>query len=1009
MKTASWCFRAIVFVLSAICVISPAGAETGENGPKARQILDAADVRGGLVVHVGCSDGKLTAALRAGESYLVQGLDRDETNVEKAREHISLLGLYGKVTVDRLADNRLPYIDNLVNLVVSENLDGVPMDEVMRVLCPGAVAYIKQNGKWKRTVKSRPPEIDEWTHYLHGSDNNAVAKDSVVASPFHAQWIGDPKWARHHNHLASTSAMVSAGGRLFAIVDEGPTPSLALPAKWRLVARDAFNGVVLWKRPVGPWEGVLRPFRSGPTELTRRLVAIGETVYVTLGYNGPLTALDAATGRVVRTYAGTEGTLEIIYNNGVLYLVAGTIDRGGYAESQRGAKASPAPRNKRLLAIKAEAGDIIWEKSNADTYELMPTTLCVQGDRVYFQNTSHILCIDARTGQVNWRAGRPVRTNRLSWSAPTLVVHEDVVLSADCSAEAGGVVTGDKTTWKVTAGTGNKESAVGELIAFSIKDGSELWRCETALGYNSPPDVFVANDLVWTGNTPGRNTSDFTEGRDLHTGQVSKRLESAAAFTETHHHRCYRNKATNQFILLGRTGVELINLAGGRPVRHCWIRGGCQYGVMPANGLLYLPPHSCACYIQSKLSGFWALAPKRQNSEIASPTSQRLQKGPAYSQIENRKSQIANPTDWPTYRCNAARTGRTSLKVPVALRPLWSTGIGARLTSPVVAGGKLLVAAVDEHTVHGLNAESGQPLWRYTGGGRIDSPPTIHEGKAIFGCADGHVYCLRMTDGELVWRFQAAPVDRRNVASGQIESLWPVTGSVLVRDGIVYCTAGRTSYLDGGMYLYRLDATTGALLGQTRFYDRNPQTGEQPEEIIEDVELPGTLPDVLVCDGDYIYLRDKVLGFDGTQKDKYVPHLYSSAGLLDDSWWHRTYWLWGERNWGRASGWHVMPNFRPSGRILVTDEDAVFGYGRRNVKTNNLKGYHLFRADKKVTPVNKQIRNNNKALVAHQKPAKVNYHWSRDVPVVVRAMVLAGDVLFATGPVMTGDDEPAFD
>ena len=71
----------------------------------------------------------------------------------------------------------------------------------------------------------------------------------------------------------------------------------------------------------------------------------------------------------------------------------------------------------------------------------------------------------------------------------------------------------------------------------------------------------------------------------------------------------YRNKATDQLIFLGRTGVELIDLDGGKPVRHCWIRGGCQYGVMPANGLLYLPAHSCACYIQSKLSGFWALAP----------------------------------------------------------------------------------------------------------------------------------------------------------------------------------------------------------------------------------------------------------------------------------------------------------------------------------------------------------------------------------------------------------------
>jgi outer membrane protein assembly factor BamB len=1008
-------------------MLSGVSAQTNDHEAEARQILQATGVKGGLVVHVGCGDGNLTAALKAGDSYLVQGLDRDAENVEKARECVDSLGLYGAVAAERLTGDGLPYIDNLVNLVVSEDLAEVSMDEVMRVLCPGGVAYIRQDGEWKKTLKSRPDEIDEWTHYLHGSDNNAVANDSVVASPFHTQWIGavandsvvaspfhtqwigDPKWARHHNHLASTSAMVSSGGRLFAIVDEGPNVSLAQPEKWRLVARDAFNGVVLWKRPVGPWEGVLRPFRSGPTELARRLVAVGDTVYVTLGYNKPLTALDAATGKIVRTYPGTEGTLEIICDDDVLYLVAGTIDRRGYAESLRQAKASPAPRGKRLIAINAETGDVIWQKANEDTAELMPTTLCIQGDRVYFQNTSHIFCVDARTGQVDWKIGRPVSTNRFSWSAPTLVIHGDVLLSADCSAQSDGGVGGENTVWKVTAGTGNKETAVGDLIAFSKKDGGELWRCKTALGYNSPPDVFVANGLVWTGNAPGRNTLDLTEGRDLRTGRVKKRLETAAAFTETHHHRCYRNKATAQFILLGRTGVELIDLAGGKPVRHCWIRGGCQYGVMPANGLLYLPAHSCACYIQSKLSGFWAVAPAQRKAEDRGQKTERLVKGPAYGKSLTSDLRPPSSDSWPTYRRDAGRTGRTSSAVPAKLNRLWRTGIGGRLTSPVVGSGRLLVAAVDTHTVHALDAHDGRRLWRYRAGGRIDSPPTICEGRAIFGCADGNVYCLRLTDGGLVWCFRAAPADRRTVASGQIESLWPVTGSVLVRDGIVYCTAGRTSYLDGGMYLYRLNSTTGALLGRTQFYDRNPETGEQPEETIEDVELPGTLPDVLVCDGEHIFLRDKVLNFDGTQQDGYLPHLYSSAGLLDDSWWHRTYWMWGERNWGRASGWHVMPAFRPTGRILVTDEDTVFGYGRRNVKTNNMRGYHLFRADKKVTPLKKQIRNNNRALVEHQRPAKVKYHWSRQSPVVVRAMVLAGDVLFAAGPVMTGAEEPAFD
>jgi outer membrane protein assembly factor BamB len=52
----------------------------------------------------------------------------------------------------------------------------------------------------------------------------------------------------------------------------------------------------------------------------------------------------------------------------------------------------------------------------------------------------------------------------------------------------------------------------------------------------------------------------------------------------------------------------------------------------------------------------------------------------------------------------------------------------------------------------------------------VDSPPTIYKGLALFGSADGYFYCLRLADGALVWRFRAAPLDRRTVAFGQVES-----------------------------------------------------------------------------------------------------------------------------------------------------------------------------------------------------------------------------------------------
>jgi hypothetical protein len=67
-----------------------------------------------------------------------------------------------------------------------------------------------------------------------------------------------------------------------------------------------------------------------------------------------------------------------------------------------------------------------------------------------------------------------------------------------------------------------------------------------------------------------------------------------------------------------------------------------------------------------------------------------------------------------------------------------------------------------------------------------------------------------------------------------------------------------------------------------------------------------------------------------------------------------------------------------------------------------------------VTPSSgkRQIKNNNLALTKHFKPTKVTYHWSCEVPLIVRAMVLAGDTLFAAGPAMARGDrvvEPSFD
>ncbi len=295
-----------VILLLISTLISVAGAQPRDYSREATQILASTDTRGGLIVHLGCGDGELTAALRINDRCLVHGLDTDPGVIAKARRHIQKLDLYGPVSVETLDGRDLPYADNLVNLLVAEDLGRVPRKECLRVLAPNGVLYIKSGSKWDKTVKQWPDSIDEWTHHLHDAGGNAVANDLVAGPPQHLQWTAGPLWARSHGWTPSVSAMVSAGGRLFYICDETLTcVDGAVPSKWFVVARDAFSGVLLWKRPIPRWgseefsgtpdtgEGVASVGRfTMPGNIGKRLVAVDETVYVTLGPIAPVTALE---------------------------------------------------------------------------------------------------------------------------------------------------------------------------------------------------------------------------------------------------------------------------------------------------------------------------------------------------------------------------------------------------------------------------------------------------------------------------------------------------------------------------------------------------------------------------------------------------------------------------------------------------------------------------------------------------------------------------------------------
>ena len=319
MSRAFWNSMVLFFALAAEFPCCAAPSARDEPAEQAEQIFAETGIQGGLVVQLGCGDGRLTAALRRNESYTVLGLDTDAARVAKARAFIQSRGLYGNVTIDHWQGGRLPLIDNLVNLLVAERGPSVSDEEILRVLAPGGVAYIRVDRVWGKTVKRWPREIDEWTHFLHDATNNAVSRDTVVGPPRHYQWLGSPSYLRHHDHLSGFSAMVSTGGRVFYIIDLGPRWSVQMPPQWTLMARDAFNGTILWQRPIPKWHAHLWPLKKGPAQIMRRLVAVGDTVYVTPAVGSPVVAFDAATGKVRRTFEGTEGAEEILLAGGLLF------------------------------------------------------------------------------------------------------------------------------------------------------------------------------------------------------------------------------------------------------------------------------------------------------------------------------------------------------------------------------------------------------------------------------------------------------------------------------------------------------------------------------------------------------------------------------------------------------------------------------------------------------------------------------------------------------------------
>jgi outer membrane protein assembly factor BamB len=520
------------------------------------------------------------------------------------------------------------------------------------------------------------------------------------------------------------------------------------------------------------------------------VLASGDGVY--LVGDGKIMALDGATGQDLRTYAKADRCRHLVLADGLLL----------------------AFEARQVRAFDAATGKQKWSSTEAAGAR----GPVVGAGKVYCAARRNIVCLGLADGNVKWT---------IPSTASVLFAFNHMVLTQAPAA-------------------GEKAKTAYTYTALRGADGEEAWSHTADRTKERYNEAYFAAGLVWvqsahdrglrknTGfHNPQGGSSYEWRGLDPASGEV-KRIFLAPV---TLQYRCHRLYVTDRF-LIGNRPVYFTDWTDGEVTRFEATRIACGSVCGLGQGMffgLYTRSTQCMC-VRPAMAGVSAYRSDGRTIDGTPPTEEegRFEQGSARPP---KSPPAPAAADWPMYRRDMRRTACAGGSVPAKLTVAWrrqllpgSAGDGGVLrndwrldrvfgdpaSQPTVAGGKVFVSLTHAQQVAALEAKTGEVAWRFHAPARLSAPPTIHRGLCLVGCHDGWVYCLRADDGRLVWRFRAAPAERRIVAYGQVESAWPVTGGVLVAGDRAYVVAGRTTEADGGVYVHALAPATGECLWSAR-------------------------------------------------------------------------------------------------------------------------------------------------------------------------------------------------
>jgi len=184
-------------------------------------------------------------------------------------------------------------------------------------------------------------------------------------------------------------------------------------------------------------------------------------------------------------------------------------------------------------------------------------------------------------------------------------------------------------------------------------------------------------------------------------------------------------------------------------------------------------------------------------------------------------------SDWPMWRYNANRSASSPAGLPDQLYLQWGRQYAPRtmvwddplnqdlmpydkVFEPIVVGNIMFLGFNDTDKIVALDTDTGEEIWSFYTDGPIRFPGVVSNGKVYFGSDDGCLYCLHASSGELAWKFQAAPKERKLLGNLRLISTWAVRGGPVIENGVVYFAAGPFPVM--GVFIYALDAETGEVI-----------------------------------------------------------------------------------------------------------------------------------------------------------------------------------------------------